>query len=137
MQQFLPVRLVSDNEERWWHWLRVFDLGFDEGCFFALLFLGGYLIALSFAIVTLVGLIAEADVLLAEVLLDAVLVSALYRRLNRLKPRWWLAGALRQTRRPVIATIIFLMALGLIVDHFDPGVKSIGGLWRQVRQSAK
>jgi hypothetical protein len=107
-----------------------------EGCLVVLAFLVA-LVALGFAVGMLASLIAEADVLLAEVLLDAVLVSAFYRRLRRFQPRWWLAGAVRQTRRPVIATMIFLMALGLILHHYVPAAKSIGDLWRQGQKAAR
>jgi hypothetical protein len=90
-------------------------------------------IALVCAVGMVAGLILEADSLLAEVLLEAVLISALYRRLRLLEPRWWLAGAVRQTRGPVVATMVFLMALGFIVQLYAPGAKTIGAVWKQVK----
>jgi hypothetical protein len=113
---------------RWLDYLEPVDAD-AEGCVMLLLFalaLG----ALWVAIAATASLFAEADLFLAEVFLDVVLVSALYHRLRRLKPRWWMASAMRQTMRPVIATAVFLLAVGLIFDHSVPGAKSIGAVWR-------
>jgi hypothetical protein len=122
----------SARERRWWEYLEIPDLSVDgEGCLVALavLALG---VALVFAIGALASLIAEADSLLAEVLLDAVLIAALYQRLRKLKPRWWVAGVMRQTRGPVIGTAVFLMVAGGLMQHYAPGAKSIGGVWRVI-----
>jgi hypothetical protein len=93
--------------------------------------------ALWMAIAATASLFAEADLFLAEVCLDVVLVSAFYHRLRRLKPRWWMASAMRQTMRPVIATAVFLLAMGLIFDHYVPGAKSIGGVWKPFKAAVK
>jgi hypothetical protein len=121
----------SSAKIRWFDWIELPDFADGEGCLLGLAFLVG-LIAFGWTVGMLAGLIAEADSLLAEVLLDAVLIAAFYHRLSRLKPRWWLAGAVRQTRGPVIGAIIFLMIFGLTAHHFTPTAKSIGGVWREV-----
>ena len=125
----------SGGKIRWLEFIDVPDLSVDgEGCLFGLVVLLG-LVALGWTVGMLAGLIAEADSLLAEVLLDAVLVAAFYHRLRRLKPRWWLAGAVRQTRGPVIGAIVFLMIFGLIAHRYAPEAKSIGGVWKELRNS--
>ncbi len=125
-------RVKSSAKIRWFDWIEIPDLAVDgEGCLLGLAFLLG-LIAFGWTLGLLAGLIAEADSLLAEVLLDAVLVAAFYHRLRRLQPRWWLAGAVRQTRGPVIGAIIFLMIFGLTAHHFAPAAKSVGGVWKEM-----
>lgn len=120
------------RKSRWWEWVDPALLEAGEGCLVVLLFVAAA-VALACAVGMLASLIAEADALLAEVLLDAVLISALYRRLRRMGPRWWLAGAVRQTRGPVVATMVFLMALGIIVHRSVPDAKSIGAVWKHVQ----
>lgn len=115
---------------RWLDWLGIPDLGLGaEGCLVGLAFVA-LLAALAGAVVAVAGLIGEAEVVLAEVFLDAVLVTALYRRLNRLQPRWWLAGALRQTVWPVLFTMVFLTGTALFFQQEVPEAKSAGEIWR-------
>jgi hypothetical protein len=115
---------------RWLDWLDVPDIGLDaEGCLVGIAF-AVLVAALVGAVVAVAGLIGEAEIVLAEVFLDAILVSALYRRLSRLQPRWWLAGALRQTVWPVLFTTIFLVGIALIFQQEVPAAKSAGEIWR-------
>ena len=130
-----PAKSVMDKPRpkrawNWWDWLDLGDLiSVDaEGCL-VVVALGLLVAALAGAVVAVIGLIGEAEVLLAEVFLDAVLVSALYQRLSRLKPRWWLAGALRQTVWPVLFTTVFLMVGGIFLQQAVPGAKSLGEIW--------
>jgi hypothetical protein len=124
-------KLESSAKIRWFDWIEFPDVADGEGCLLGLALLLG-LIAFGWTVGMIAGLIAEADSLLAEVLLDAVLIAAFYHRLRRLQPRWWLAGAVRQTRGPVIGAIIFLMIFGLTAHHFAPAAKSIGGVWKEL-----
>ena len=87
-------------------------------------------VALVGTLATLAALIGEAEVLFAELFLDAVLVSALSKRLRRLKPRWWVVGVLRQTIWPVALTAISLMIAGFLLQRSFPNARSIGGVWR-------
>jgi len=126
----------GERRSRWWDWLDVPDVsGFADdlgGCLVALVVLVA-LGALLGAFAALGGLIAQAEVLLAEVLLDAVLISALSKRRKHLEPRWWLDGVLRQTAGPVLWTMAFLMAAGFLMGHFAPGADSVGDVWRHWR----
>ena len=92
-------------------------------------------VALAGLIVAIVGLIGGAEVLLAEVILDALLVSALYRRLKHLESRWWLEGAMRQTVVPVLVAVVFLAGAGLLFQQLAPDAHSIRGVWRDLRPS--
>lgn len=131
---------VSQHRERgartprWYDWLNPFDLlelvPLElEGC----LVLGVIVILITAtvgAVIAVGGLIFQAEALLAEVLLDTVLVSALYHRLRKREPDWWLHGALRHTAWPVLATIASLLILALFFQHYAPEAHSIGGVWR-------
>ena len=115
----------------WLNWLDVGDLfgGEIEGCLVGIAFLI-LAIAVVGTLVTLAGLIGEAEALFAELFLDAVLISALSKRLRRLKPRWWVAGVLRQTIWPVVLTAISLTIVGFLLQLNYPNAKSIGAVWR-------
>ena len=117
----------------WLDWLNPFDLIDGElGCAVGLLVLV-VIVALGGLIVAIVGLVGGAELLLAEVVLDAVLVSALYRRLKHLESRWWLGGAMRQTVVPVLVAVVFLAGAGLLFQQLAPDAHSIRGVWRDLR----
>ncbi len=114
---------------RWLDWLDVPDL---EGCLVVLAAMA-LMIALAGAIATIVGLIMQAEVVLAEALLDALLISALNKRLHRLQPQWWLEGTMRQTIVPVLCAVVLLMAGGYLLQDYAPEASSIGAVWRHWR----
>jgi hypothetical protein len=129
-----PGHLRRDGES--WHWLDWFN-PFDlieggEGCLVGLLVFV-VIVALGGVILSIISVIGGAELLLAEVVLDAVLVTALYRRLQHLEARCWLESAMRQTVKPVLVTIIFLAAAGLLFQVLAPDAHSIRGVWRDLR----
>ncbi len=120
----------------WLDWFNPFEYVDEvEGIGVAVL-LSVVLVALAGLIVAIIGLIGGAEMLLAEVVLDAVLVSALYRRLKHLEARWWLASAARQTFVPMLVAVVFLATAGLLFQQIAPDAHSIRGVWRDVRQPA-
>lgn len=126
-----PVRRGWNS---WLDWLNPFELLVDDAAgFLAGLAILAAIIALFGMLFAVAGLIVQAEVLLAEVLLDAVLVSALYHRVQAKEPRWWLEGALRLTVGPVVATLIFLMATGYLMQRYAPEARSIGAVWSHWR----
>lgn len=90
-------------------------------------------IALAGAFVAIAGLILQAEVILAEVLLDVLLVSALNKRLHKLGPGWWLESAVRQTVGPVIAVLLFLGTSAFLMQKYAPEAESIGMVWKHWR----
>ena len=126
----------GDGVWDWLDWFNPFEYVDDLGGFALALLLCVVLVALAGLIVAIIGLIGGAELLLAEVVLDAVLVSALYRRLQHLETRWWLASALRQTVVPVLVAVVFLATAGLLLQQLAPDAHSIRGVWRDVRQPA-
>lgn len=130
------VLAEGERRSRSWDWLDipdVFSFADDVGGCLVGLALLVTLGALIGVFVALGGLIVQAEVLLAEVLLDAVLISALSKKLKHLEPRWWLDGVLRQTARPVMWTIAFLTVAGFLMGHFAPEADSVGDVWRHWR----
>lgn len=70
-----------------------------------------------------------APVLLAEVALDAALVSGVYRRLRRSDTRHWLDSALGRTSLPALLTTAFAGGVGAMVQWMVPAANSIGDVW--------
>lgn len=108
------------------------DIGlFDDaegGCLLVipLLLVGG-------AVVAVFSVVAAAPALFAEVLLDAVVVAALYRRLRNLQRQHWLAGAVRRTWFPALIAAALLAVAGTIMQGTAPEVRTIGGFVEHVR----
>ncbi len=127
----LAERKCKRDRGGWLDWLDLGELfsGELEGLLFGLLAIVALAVCAG-AVGTLAGLIGEAEVLIAELFLDAVLLSAFSKRLSRLKPQWWVAGVLRQTMWPVLLTACTLMFAGVIMEKIVPDAKSIGGVWR-------
>ncbi|HET9482007.1 MAG TPA: hypothetical protein VFP98_09655 [Candidatus Polarisedimenticolia bacterium] len=81
-------------------------------------------------VIILILALAAAPVLLAEVLLDALLVAGLWRRLSRDRGAGTLRGAFRTTRVPAAIVIVCLGVIGLCIQTIDPSARSIGDLVR-------
>ncbi len=107
-----------------------FDLDLEEGwlILIALVALVGGLIA-SFYVIYI------APSLLAEILVDGVLVAGLYRRVKHIEPRHWLRAAVRLTLLPAILTAIFFTVAGYALQRAVPDAHSIGEVWNHVRRS--
>lgn len=69
-----------------------------------------------------------APLLLAEVALDAALVSTLYAKLRRQDVRHWSKTLVRRTWLPAAGIIVTLALTGLVMQLAAPGAKSIGGV---------
>ena len=119
----LPATTGGPPDSGW------FDFGLDlEEAWFVLLAivcaLGG-LIAIAYVVYI-------APLLLAEVVLDAVLVSTMYRRLRREDIRWWAASVFRRTCVPAMILTIFMGATGWALQQIAPDARSIGGVVREL-----
>ena len=89
--------------------------------------LGGLLAALY--------VIYVAPALLAEILVDGVLVTGLYSQLKKVEQRHWLRAAVRRTLLPaILATILFTVA-GYAMQKAVPAAHSIGEVWKHVVNS--
>jgi len=127
-----PVEVRQRVKERDWSfldWLDLSDLDLDpEGCLgvIAFILLGALIIAALGAIITI---ITAAPMLISEIFLDAILVSALYKRVRSLDQRWWISGAVRQTAKPVLLSALLLLIVGVVFHYYAPEARSIGGVW--------
>ena len=74
-----------------------------------------------------------APTLLAEILIDGVLMVGLYRRVKHIEHRYWLRTALRQTLLPALLAALFFGAAGLTLQKAVPEAHSIGDVWKQIR----
>jgi hypothetical protein len=133
-----PGRLrLSDNDSNLhpppdrsgWDYLNLpdFDLpDLDEGCL-PLIILG----ALLGLVVALFAVVWAAPGLLAEVILDVVLVAALYKRLRGIERSHWLATAIKRTWLPALSAAIVLALAGVLMQAIVPEAKSIGQIWER------
>ncbi|MEI6177287.1 MAG: hypothetical protein WCS43_10370 [Verrucomicrobiota bacterium] len=122
----------SGDHAGWLDWL---DFGFAdlfeaEGCLLVLLF--GLLIA---AIGFLGGAIADAPILIADVFLDSVLVSVLYRSLRRSDSSRWLGTAVRKTYGRALWLAVLLGVFGAVLQMLAPNCHSIGPAVRELSGS--
>ena len=67
-----------------------------------------------------------APVLLAEVLVDAVIVAAISRRVGHIEKRDWTATVLRCTWVPALALILSVTVAGWALQQAAPGARSLG-----------
>ena len=85
-------------------------------------------VAMITSCVAAVLLVWSAPTLLGEVLLDAVVIASLRKRMLRIANQHWCVGVIRRTLLPfLVAAIVFSLAGGAI-QHVRPGADSIGGV---------
>lgn len=75
-------------------------------------------------------IVYAAPLLLAEVALDAALVSTVYRRLHKRDVGHWAGAVLRLTWLPAVGLTFFMAATGFILQLIVPEARSIGGVLR-------
>ena len=84
------------------------------------------------------GLIASlyivyiAPILLAEILVDGLLVAGLYKRVKHIEQRHWLKTALSRTALPAILVALFFTFAGWALQKAAPEARSIGEAWHHV-----
>ena len=126
------LKLHHQPTRRWWDWLDfanadVFDA--DEGCVPVLL-LGIVVVLISVALTA----VFAAPALIAEVFLDAFLVTVLYRRLRIAQKEHWLGTALRKTWTLAVMTAALLALGGFVLEQIAPGARSIGQAIKQLNE---
>ena len=107
------------------------DLG-DEGCLIVI----AIILAIAAVIAGLVAsfyIIYIAPALLAEILVDGVLVVSLYRRVKRIEQRHWLRAAIRRTILPAAIVLIFFGVAGYLLQRAVPTAQTIGDVWTHLR----
>lgn len=87
--------------------------------------------ALSAGIVALGIVVYASPILFAEVLLDAAVVSAVYRRARRRSRGHWLHGVMRRTWLPAAVLCISVAIGGFALQLVEPEATSLGGVLSQ------
>ena len=80
-------------------------------------------------VVVLVWLVVAGPVLLAEALLDALLMAGLYHRFMTQGSVQTMGGALRSTIMPAVIVIASLALIGFLLHVIDPSARSIGDVF--------
>lgn len=107
-----------------------FGLDLDEGGFLVVLAIGAIAVA---AFGAAIYLIWSAPILLAEVLVDGLIMTGLYRRLKQTEdPDHWMVGAVRRTWIPALVVVILFSFAGWLLQRAVPDARSIGGAWKAV-----
>lgn len=88
------------------------------------------------AVILLGGVLAmfyvvyAAPVLLAEVALDAALVTGIYRKLRKKDAGHWLESAVRHTWLPATIAAVCMAVVGVVLQWAEPTARSIGDVFR-------
>jgi hypothetical protein len=107
-----------------------FGLDLDDSGFLVVLAVLAIAVA---ALGAAVYLIWSAPILLAEVLVDGLIMTGLYRRLKRTDdPDHWVMGAVRRTWIPALVVVILFSFAGWLLQRAVPEARSIGGAWKAV-----
>ena len=124
----LPWTSSQPRKSSWFDWLDVTNLfDFDEGCIPVLL-----LAAIAGVIAVIAFVVLSAPALVAEVFLDAFVVTVLYRRLQLAAREHWLGTAVRKTIWRAIIAAALLSLAGWILELLAPGAHSIGPALQQI-----
>lgn len=108
------------------------DLDFDdEGCG-VVLALAALALAAVAGLVVSVYVVYAAPALLAEILVDGLLVAGLYKRMKNVERRHWLRAAVRKTCLPVALTVVSFGLAGYAMGRVAPRVRTVGEFWRHV-----
>lgn len=103
------------------------DLDLDELWFLVLA-----LIAICGALIASLYVVFIAPALLAEILVDGLLVTTLYKRMKNVEQRNWLRSALAKTWLPLTFVVLFFIVAGYFLQKAAPDAHSIGGVWTSV-----
>jgi hypothetical protein len=78
--------------------------------------------------VAIAAVMYTAPVLLAEVALDAAIMSAVYRRLRREDASHWVMTVVRKTWLPALTLVLLGAIAGYALQQIAPEARSIGGV---------
>ena len=78
-----------------------------------------------------------APALLAEILVDGLLVTGLYRRMRQVEERHWLRSAVRRTLVPVALTLLCFTLAGYLMQRAAPEAHSLSGFWQSITTGRK
>ncbi|HSK70742.1 MAG TPA: hypothetical protein VK892_03535 [Pyrinomonadaceae bacterium] len=95
---------------------------------------------LILAVVAIIGgmlaslyIIYIAPVLLAEILVDGVLIAGLYKRVKGIEQTHWLKTAVKRTIAPAVLVAIFFTIAGFALQKAVPEARSVGEVWSYIK----
>lgn len=107
------------------------DLGGDDGgCVFFLLALA--LIAAGVAASLYV--VYAAPTLLAEIIVDSLLISGLYKSMKNAGRGDWIGAVVRRTWVPVLLTLILFTTAGYFLQRAAPRARTLAESWQAVKE---
>lgn len=74
----------------------------------------------------LVWVLSMAPVFLAEIVLDAILIATLYKRLRKLDGAYWWQAMVRRTRIPFLVAVCIAGIGGTILHWYAPAAQTLG-----------
>ena len=104
-----------------------FDLDLDDAWFLIIV-----VIVLAVAASAALYIVYIAPVLLAEILLDGVLMAGLYKRVKTIDHKHWLRAALRRTALPAVIVAVVFSVAGFAMQKAAPEARSIGEVWHHI-----
>ncbi len=84
------------------------------------------LVALAAGIIVCLYVIWIAPALFAEILVDGVLMTAIYKKIRAGERPYWVYGAVRRTWIPALLLAAFLGMAGFVMQRLVPDARSIG-----------
>lgn len=103
------------------------DFDIDDG-----LALVVVLIILALVLSALIYVVWIAPILLAELVIDAAVVGALYKPVKNIERRHWLITALKKTGIPAIFVVLLFTAAGFVMEAANPDAATIGQFLRSI-----
>ena len=116
----------AGGSSSWWSGID-FDLDLEDGWFLIIA-----VIVLIGALIASLYIIYIAPLLLAEILIDGVLLVGLYKKVKHIDQQHWLRAAVRRTIIPVLLIAIFFSIAGFAMQRVVPEAHSIGGFWKNI-----
>ena len=86
--------------------------------------------AIGGAIVASIYIIVSAPIFLAEIFVDGLLVTGLYKRLQKFEQKHWMETAIQRTWLPVLIVALLFVITGYLIQGLAPEVDSIGDIWK-------
>ena len=73
-----------------------------------------------------------APALLAEILVDGLLIGGLRQRVKNIERKYWLSTAVYQTLLPALLCILLFGIAGGALQAAFPDANSVGEVWREL-----
>lgn len=94
-------------------------------------------LAICGALVASIYVVFIAPALLAEILVDGLLLTTLYKRMKNIEQRNWLRSVFAKTWLPLLLVLLFFIAAGYLLQKVAPDAHSLGGVWTSVATNGR